>query len=202
MTISVIEIIITSISMSVDAMTVSATNGLEETGIKQGKMLFISLMFGLFQFGMPVIGYFVGQTFQEYVTAYIPWIGFALLTFLGIKSFVDWLKDFLEEKKAKKNGEEPVTEEKTISIGRIFIEAVATSIDALCIGFAYMALPLGEAMLFFGVIGVTTFLLSYLTCLLAKQLAKLLKRWAGLIAALVFIGIGLKILLEGLHVFG
>ena len=194
MNVDILTMILTSVSMSIDAMTVNATNGLEEKTIKQGKMVFLSFLFGLFQFGMPVLGYFVGQTFEQYVSAYIPWIGFGLLMLLGIKSLVDWIKETVERKKG--SSEEP--REKEISVGRMFVEAIATSIDALCIGFAYMWLPIGEAMLFFGVIGITTFILSYLSILLAKWLAKWLQNWAGLLAAAVFMGIAIKILLEGL----
>ena len=156
MNVDILTMILTSVSMSVDAMTVNATNGLEEKTIKQGKMVFLSFLFGIFQFGMPVLGYFVGQTFEQYVSAYIPWIGFGLLMLLGIKSLVDWIKETVERKKG--GSEEP--REKEISVGRMFVEAIATSIDALCIGFAYMWLPIGEVMLFFGVIGITTFILS------------------------------------------
>ena len=194
MNVDILTMILTSVSMSIDAMTVNATNGLEEKTIKQGKMVFLSFLFGLFQFGMPVLGYFVGQTFEQYVSAYIPWIGFGLLMLLGIKSLVDWIKETVERKKG--GSEDP--REKEISVGRMFVEAIATSIDALCIGFAYMWLPIGEAMLFFGVIGITTFILSYLSILLAKWLAKWLQNWAGLLAAAVFMGIAIKILLEGL----
>ena len=194
MNVDILTMILTSVSMSIDAMTINATNGLEEKTINQGKMVFLSFLFGLFQFGMPILGYFVGQTFEQYVSAYIPWIGFGLLMLLGIKSLVDWIKETVERKKG--GSEEP--REKEISVGRMFVEAIATSIDALCIGFAYMWLPIGEAMLFFGVIGITTFILSYLSILLAKWLAKWLQNWAGLLAAAVFMGIAIKILLEGL----
>ena len=194
MNVDILTMILTSVSMSVDAMTVNATNGLEEKTIKQGKMVFLSFLFGIFQFGMPVLGYFVGQTFEQYVSAYIPWIGFGLLMLLGIKSLVDWIKETVERKKG--GSEEPL--EKEIGVGKMLVEAIATSIDALCIGFAYMWLPIGEAMLFFGVIGITTFILSYLSILLAKWLAKWLQNWAGLLAAAVFMGIAIKILLEGL----
>ena len=194
MNVDILTMILTSVSMSIDAMTVNATNGLEEKTIKQGKMVFLSFLFGLFQFGMPVLGYFVGQTFEQYVSAYIPWIGFGLLMLLGIKSLVDWIKETVERQKG--GFEEP--RKKEIGVGKMLVEAIATSIDALCIGFAYMWLPIGEAMLFFGVIGITTFILSYLSILLAKWLAKWLQNWAGLLAAAVFMGIAIKILLEGL----
>ncbi len=73
---------LTSISMSIDAMTVNATNGLKEKGMPIWKMILISLSYGIFQFIMPCIGYFVGYAFKEQLEKYIPWIAFALLTAL------------------------------------------------------------------------------------------------------------------------
>lgn len=189
-----IEVLLTSVSMSVDAMTVNATNGLEEKGIPYWKMIVISLCFGIAQFLMPCIGYFTGQTFREYVESYIPWIGFGLLLLLAIKSFVDWIKDFLAAKKLEK---EEIAE-KRIGAGTIALQTIATSIDALCIGFVNIALSIPQAIVFFSVIGITTFLLSFLSVLLAKQLGKVLEKWAGLCASLVFLFLAVKILLEGL----
>ena len=189
-----VEVILTSVSMSVDAMTVNATNGLEEKGIPYWKMIVISFCFGMAQFLMPCIGYFTGQTFREYVESYLPWIGFGLLLLLAIKSFIDWMKDFLAAK--KQNCEE--VREKRIGAGAVAIQTVATSIDALCIGFANIALSIPQVTVFFAIIGMTTFLLSFLSVLLAKQLGKVLEKWAGLYAALVFLFLAIKILLEGL----
>ena len=192
MSIDPITIALTSVSLSVDAMTVSATNGLQEKGISVKKVLLASFLFGLFQALMPSIGYFIGQTFQQYVAPCIPWIGFGLLALLGIKSLIDWIKDFAHRK------DEEAPEEKKISIGTIFVEAIATSIDALCIGFAYMTAPIIDAPIFFGIIGLVTMGLSFLTAMLAKKLSKFLSSYAGLFAAIVFFGIAIKILLEGI----
>ena len=197
-----VDCILTSISMSVDAMTVNATNGLNEKGMRLVKMILISLSFGFFQFMMPTIGYFVGYLFRDQLTKWIPWIAFALLLFLGLKSFIDWLKEYRERKKEKEalaRGEnvEP-RKEKTISFIDILVQSIATSIDALCIGFVYMSYSIPNAMIVFSIIGITTFVLSFLCVFLAKQIAGPLEKWAGLIAALVFVGIGIKILLEGI----
>ena len=88
--------------------------------------------------------------------------------------------------------------EKTISFIDILVQSIATSIDALCIGFVYMSYSIPNAMIVFSIIGITTFVLSFLCVFLAKQIAGSLEKWAGLIAALVFVGIGIKILLEGI----
>ena len=181
--------------MSADAMTVNATNGLRETNISKWKLLFAAFLFGVFQFVMPVIGYFIGYSFREQPEAAIPWIGFALLMLLGIKCIVDWIREFRHrnDEKAEEDGKP-----KKITFGNLFVQAIATSIDALCIGFVYLDYEIAEAMLVFGIIGLTTFVLSLITGFLGKLIGKPLSKWANLISGLVFIGVGIKILVEGL----
>ena len=186
-----INIVLTSLSMSVDAMTVSAVDSIQEKNMKKTKSILIALVFGLFQFIMPIIGYFIGYSFKDILEAYIPWIAFSLLTLLSIKSLIDWIKD----RKKKDEGEEV---NKKISILEILVQGISTSIDALCIGFVYLNLNIANAMIVFSIIGITTFLLSLLTSLFGNLLANKLEKWAGLIAAIVFLAVGLKILIEGL----
>lgn len=185
------NIVLTSLSMSVDAMTVSAVDSIQEKNMKKTKSILIALVFGLFQFIMPIIGYFIGYSFKDILEAYIPWIAFSLLTLLSIKSLIDWIKD----RKKKDEGEEV---NKKISILEILVQGISTSIDALCIGFVYLNLNIANAMIVFSIIGITTFLLSLLTSLFGNLLANKLEKWAGLIAAIVFLAVGLKILIEGL----
>ena len=83
-------------------MTISAVDGLQEKNMRKTKTISIALLFGLMQFLMPVIGYFIGYSFKDALEAYIPWIAFALLSLLGIKSFIDWLKDRKKEKEEVK----------------------------------------------------------------------------------------------------
>ena len=185
-----INVILTSLSMSVDAMTVSAVDAIEEKNMKKINAILIALTFGLFQFIMPVIGYFIGYSFKDILEVYIPWIAFSLLTLLAIKSFVGWI---IERRK-----KEEEIEEKHISIISIIVQAISTSIDALCIGFVYLYLDIYWALIVFMIISLTTFVLSMLTSFLAHLIAKKLEKWAGLIASLVFLAVGLKILIEGL----
>ena len=186
-----VNIVLTSLSMSVDAMTVSAVDSIQEKNMKKTKSILIALVFGLFQFIMPLIGYFIGYSFKDILEAYIPWIAFSLLTLLSIKSLIDWIKD----RKKKDEGEEV---NKKISILEILVQGISTSIDALCIGFVYLNLNIANAMIVFSIIGITTFLLSFLTSIFGNLLANKLEKWAGLIAAIVFLAVGLKILIEGL----
>ena len=187
-----VNIILTSLSMSVDAMTVSAVDSIQEKNMKKIKAILIALAFGLFQFIMPITGYFIGYSFKDILEAYIPWIAFSLLTLLASKSLFDWIKEI------RKKDDNKEKEDKKISIFEIFVQAISTSIDALCIGFVYLNLNIYNAILVFAIIGITTFLLSTLTSFCGKLVANKLERWAGLIAAIVFLVIGLKILIEGL----
>lgn len=185
------NIVLTSLSMSVDAMTVSAVDSIQEKNMKKTKSILIALVFGLFQFIMPIIGYFIGYSFKEILEAYIPWIAFSLLTLLSIKSLIEWIKD----RKKKDDGEEV---NKKISVLEILVQGISTSIDALCIGFVYLNLNIANAMIVFSIIGITTFLLSLLTSIFSNLLANKLEKWAELVAAIVFLAVGLKILIEGL----
>lgn len=199
-----LDTILVSISMAVDCMTVGATDGIEEPHMKKQKTFFIAFIFGLFQFMMPTIGYFIfyfivnyglNKDVQEQLETFIPWIAFSLLTLLGIKNIIEWFK----ERKEAKEGKE-ASAPKELTIGGILVQGIATSIDALCIGFVYSPLEYGipAALTVFGVIGGVTCLLSVLTILFGKVIGDKLEKWAGLIAGVVFIAIGLKILLEGI----
>ena len=102
-------------------------------------MIVLSCLFCTFQFGMPVIGYFIGTAFKEYIEDAIPWIAFGLLTLLAIKSLVEWIKDF---RKIKKEGCQVCKEAETpkkIGPGTAIVQAIATSIDALAVGVAFAA---------------------------------------------------------------
>ncbi len=185
-----VNVILVSLSMSVDAMCVNAANAVSDNTIKKRKLFLAALLFGLFQFLMPTLGYFIGYSFKDYVEKWIPWIAFTLLFLLGIKSLIDGIKDL------KKKDEE--VEVKKLSFFSLIVEAIATSIDAFCIGFVFMEESIGNAMLIFGIIGVTTLILSFLTGLFGKIIGKKLQKFAPFISAVIFIGIGIKILLEGI----
>lgn len=198
MSFDIVNVILTSLSMSVDAMTVGAIDGLEEKDMKMVKVILIALTFGIFQAIMPIIGYFVGFSFKDVLETYIPYIAFTLLLILSIKSLIDFIKELKEKKKQKENNEIEIVKTKKIKATTILFQGVATSIDALCIGFVFLDYDIPNAMLTFGIIGITTFILTLLTTTFGSKLASKLEKWASLIASIVFLAIGLKILIEGL----
>lgn len=194
----IVNVMLTSLSMSVDAMTVGAIDGLEEKDMKMIKVILIALTFGIFQAIMPIIGYFIGFSFKDVLETYIPYIAFTLLLILSIKSLIDFIKELKERKKQKENNETEIVKTKKIKVTTILFQGVATSIDALCIGFVFLDYDIPNAMLTFGIIGITTFILTLLTTTFGSKLASKLEKWASLIASIVFLAIGLKILIEGL----
>lgn len=202
MNIDWINSILVSVSMSVDCMTVGATDGIRYPKLRKRRIFLLSFFFGFFQYLMPTLGYFVfylimhfslNDLIIEKLDTFIPWIAFALLTLLGIKNIIEWIK----ERKEKEEDEEIVIAS-SIPFKDIILQSIATSIDALCIGFVYSPLQYSvlESQIVFLLIGGITFLLSSITTLTGKKIGRYLVKWAGLIAGIVFIGIGLKILLE------
>lgn len=196
-----INALLVSISMSVDCMTIGAADGIQYPKLEKWKIFLLAFLFGLFQAVMPTIGYFIGYSFQEVMEKYIPWIAFGLLGLLGVKNIIEWIKDRKESKEEKeeiqeeKEGDLP---EKKLTIPAMLVQSVATSIDALCIGFVYLNYSIPQAIAVFSMIGIITFLLSIMAIFLGRKIGPWLSSWAGLIAGIVFIALGLKILLESL----
>ena len=187
-----VNVFTVALSLSMDAMVVGSTDGVEEPSMPWWKAMLIALAFGIFQTGMPIIGYFVGYGFRDMLSAAIPWIAFALLTLLSLKSLVEFIKSRKEEE-----GEAM----KKVSFGNVIFQALATSIDALCVGFVFLNLAIAEAMLSFSIIGITTFVLSFGMVMLGKLLGSKIgwfRKNAAIISCIVFFAVGLKILLEGI----
>lgn len=189
-----LNILLTSFSMAIDASATNAVNAIREERVPTWKLAFASFIFAIFQFIMPLIGYLIGSGFREFLEPIIPYVGFALLTLLAIKCFYDAIKETIA---LNKSGGEFKIERKPVTLLGILAEGVATSIDALCIGFVYLSYPFIDALLVFGIIGIVAFLLSFIAGLFGKFLAKFLEKWANYISGFVFLAIALKILIEG-----
>ena len=201
---SFLESFILSITMAADAMCAGASDGIKEHDIKIPKCLIIALCFGIAQFLMPLIGYFVGYAISDIILPYIPWIAFAVMLLLGLKSLFDGTKDLIISRREKKNGEK---NEENAEVGskkvkpfEVFMQSIATSIDALSVGFSLVgSLPvISDAMIVFTMIGVITFALSFLTTVFGKFIGKYIERFAPFVSGLIFIGLAIKFLIEAL----
>lgn len=199
----VFDILVLAAALSMDAVAVSMTDGMSEPSMPLKKSLSIGGFFGVFQALMPLIGYFVtglvASAFLGVFERASAWVSFALLAFLGGKMIVDGVRELRE---AKEGG--APEEGKTLSVGRLAAQAVATSVDALAVGVTLQMAAISPAGLFPPVgwsvliIGAVTFALCVPAVYLGKLIGNRLADKAQLIGGVVLVGIGLKILLEGI----
>ncbi len=177
------QMIFLGLGLSMDAASVSMSDGMMEKTMSKKKMFFIAFLFGFFQGFMPMLGYFAGSFFSSALFYYIPWIAFFLLIFLGGK--------MIYESVMKKNNEEIKT-----TFSSLFLQAIATSIDALTTGIIYVGKEIYEAILAFSIVAGITFLISFVAILIGKKFGEVFKNKATLFGGIILIGIGIKILVE------
>lgn len=182
------ELFILAVALSMDAFAVAMCKGLAMQKISIKNAGIVGLWFGGFQALMPLIGYFLGVQFEEYITAVDHWIAFILLALIGAQ--------MIKESFSKK--EEPA--DASLVPKKMLVLALATSIDALAAGVSLACTPntnIWFAILF---IGVMTFLLSSIGVKLGNVFGTKYKSKAEFCGGLILILLGLKILLEDLGV--
>ena len=184
---SLLELFILAVGLSMDAFAVSICKGLSLCKIKPKHMCIAGAWFGGFQALMPLIGFLVGSIFSDLITKYDHWIAFVLLAIIG----GNMIKESLEK--------EEESCDISMSPKSMFLLAIATSIDALAVGvtFAFLHVNIVPAVIF---IGVVTFTCSALGVKIGSIFGTKYKSKAELFGGLVLILIGLKLLLEGLGI--
>lgn len=184
---SLFELFLIAVGLSMDAFAVSVCKGLSLGKIKAKHMCIAGLWFGGFQALMPAIGYFFGSFFTDMINKYAHWIAFILLALIGGNMIKEALSKEEEEVDA------------SMTAKSMLLLAIATSIDALAVGvsFAFMKVRIVWAVLF---IGVVTFTLSAIGVKVGSIFGSKYKAKAELAGGLVLIVIGVKILLEGLGI--
>lgn len=187
-----LSFILLGVSLSMDALAVSVSTGICVPDLKKRDAVKIGLYFGGFQALMPTLGWLLGTSVIDYISAFDHWIAFGLLALIGIKMIADALRGKEEQKACG-------VRESMLSHKTLFFMAVATSIDALAVGVS-LALVKADISAGAAIIGVTTFLLSFMGATLGKRLGSAFEKKAMVIGGIVLIGIGLKILLE--HLLG
>ena len=175
-----LSVILIGISLSMDAFAVSVTNGIAMRPFKTGYALWHGLYFGAFQFLMPLAGYILGSTVSGYVTAIGPYVSFALLAFIGGKMILE----------AVRGGEEGSGGMAALSHKRLL---------ALAVGVSFAFSPPGPGVvLSCAVIGCTTFLIAFGGAMAASRIPGIRPKTAEIAGGVVLVGIGVKLLLEGL----
>jgi manganese efflux pump family protein len=179
-----IEILFISVGLAMDAFAVSICAGTNELTRGKRPTFRLSFHFGLFQFMMPVIGWFLGTGIQKYIEAYDHWVVLILLSFVGIKMFISGF----DKNSDLKNGD--------LSKGmNLVVLSIATSVDALAIGISFAMLQTG---IWFPsiIIGIVTAGLSVLGVQLGNKLGTKFGKKMEIAGGVILILIGIRILLE------
>ena len=177
--------IMLGVGLAMDAFSVSLANGMNEPGMKQGKMWGIAGIFGVFQGLMPLIGWICIHTIVQYFQAFetlIPWIALALLSYIGGKMLLDGLHPG-EEEEAKPG----------VGFAALLVQGVATSIDALSVGFTIAEYELGAALLAAAIIAAVTVVICYFGLVIGRKAGNKLAGKAGILGGVILILIGLEI---------
>ncbi len=168
-----------------DAFSVSLANGLCNQKIKFPKAMGIATTFGFFQFLMPFIGWVLVSTVAKYFTfieVAIPYIALALLTFIGGKMIYEGIKKKEEE-----------TTTKPLTFGLLIVQGIATSIDALSVGFTIAHYNVWEALISAGIIGVLTIGICLAGVYIGKAIGTKFQNKASIFGGVILIAIGLEI---------
>ncbi len=176
-------ILFIALGLAMDSFSVSVAHGLASETSKISKALINAVFFGFFQAIMPVIGWLAGESVADLISGFDHWIAFGLLIFIGLKMIYESTKN------------ESTSFIGSYNVKMLLILSIATSIDALAVGLSLTFL--GLSVLFPAlVIGVVTFLLSFIGVLVGDRFGRILKHRVEILGGSILVLIGLRILLE------
>ena len=176
------------VGLAMDAFSVSLANGLNEPGMKHKKACLIAGVFSFFQFLMPVIGWVCVHTVSEHFQLFeklIPYIALLLLTFIGGKMLREGICGCSDDSCA-------------VGFGSLIVQGVATSIDALSVGFTISSYNLREALLCCLIIAAATFIICLAGIFIGKKFGTALAGKSSVFGGIILIFIGIEIFLSGI----
>lgn len=182
--------VLMGIGLAMDAFSVSLTNGLNENQMKIKRMCLIAGCFTFFQFIMPVLGWILVHTVSNYFEKFselIPWIALFLLLYIGGKMLIEAVHKSEEDENVNK-----------LTFSVLILQGIATSIDALSVGFAIADYNFLMALASSVIIAVVTFVICIGGLIIGKKAGTVLKRKAGLLGGVILIGIGIEIFIRGM----
>ena len=177
------------VGLAMDAFSVSLANGLNEPKMKKGRMTLIAGVFAGFQALMPFIGWVCVHTVLQYFQIFekfIPWIALILLGYIGGKMLKDGILNKEEE-----------VEDATLGFKALMVQGIATSIDALSVGFTIAEYGLLMAVVAALIIGVLTFFICFFGLALGKKFGTIFANKATIMGGIILIVIGLEIFITG-----
>ena len=190
--------ILLGLGLAMDAFSVSLANGLEDPCMKRRKMCTVAGVFAVFQAAMPIIGWLCVHTVATYFEAFealIPWIALVLLGFIGGKMLFEGIKENKEKKESGIETSDPccVLGEKKLGLTALLVQGVATSIDALSVGFTISNYGIIEALVCAAIIAIVTFGVCLIGVFLGKKFGTVFAGKSSILGGVILIFIGLEI---------
>ena len=182
--------ILLGVGLAMDAFSVSMANGLHEPKMKRRRMCLIAGVFALFQFVMPMIGWFCVSTIAHAFKAferYIPWIALILLCYIGGSMLREGFSNQEENESSS-----------SLGFAALMLQGVATSIDALSVGFTIAEYAAIHALLSCLIIGLVTFLICFIGIFIGKTVGTRLANKAGILGGVILIFIGIEIFVSNI----
>ena len=182
--------VLLGVGLAMDAFSVSLANGLHEPKMKTGRMCAMAGVFGAFQYLMPMLGWFCVHTIAHYFAVFekfIPWIALGLLCYIGINMI----------KESKECEEDDDCCGVAVGFGGLMLQGVATSIDALSVGFTIADYNLTMAFVSCMIIGIVTFFICLGGLALGKKFGTKLAGKASILGGVILIAIGIEIFVTG-----
>src|SRR5574344_470454 len=184
------------VGLAMDAFSVSIANALNEPDMRKGKLFGIAGTFGFYQFAMPMIGWICVHTIAQKFEAFqkfIPWIALILLLYIGGKMIIECIK----ERKSQGNESGGTAKKSTLTFWALMIQGIATSIDALSVGFTIAEYDTAAALVASLIIAIVTFIICMCGLLLGRKVGEKLSGKAEIIGGIILIGIGIEIFVKG-----
>lgn len=181
--------VLLGVGLAMDAFSVSLANGLHEPYMKKKKMCLIAGVFAVFQALMPMAGWICVHTIIQYFQAFekfIPWIALILLLFIGGKMLIEGVRDTGDE-----------IEKPKVGMAALLIQGVATSIDALSVGFTIAEYGMGMAIVCALIIAAVTFFICMAGLVIGKTVGTKFSKKATIFGGSILIVIGLEIFITG-----
>ncbi|MDY4984810.1 MAG: manganese efflux pump [Treponema sp.] len=184
--------VLLGVGLAMDAFSVSMANGLNEPKMKSGRISLIAGCYGFFQFAMPMIGWICVHTIVVYFQKFekfIPWIALILLLYIGGKMLIEGIKG---------DDDENSDTEKHLSFGTLIVQGIATSIDALSVGFTIADYGVLMAVAASVIIAVVTFGICIGGLIIGKTVGNKISNKATILGGVILIGIGIEIWVRGI----
>ena len=196
----VLNSILLGVGLAMDAFSVSIANGLNEPGMSRKKTYGIAACYAFFQFAMPMIGWFCVHTIASYFKVFqkfIPWIALILLLYIGGQMLFEGIRRI--KNKCEENPENCGCGTKTVLTRKtLIIQGIATSIDALSVGFTTARYGTAAAFSSSLIIAVVTFVICMIGLLFGKKFGERLSEKATILGGIILIAIGIEIFVTGI----